>query len=80
MDLRSTATPCKPLLTLAQNYWNRRQKTFTYAQHDNAWITTADILKSYTEDMIQRWNEEIDALLVYVSLESQFPSCLRNDH
>ena len=31
-----------------------------------AWSETADIVKQYSDEMIQRWNSEIDTMLVFV--------------
>ena len=35
-------------------------------EHDQAWNETAKIVKTYSDQMIDRWNKEIDTLLVYV--------------
>ncbi|KAI0688772.1 hypothetical protein C8T65DRAFT_528548, partial [Cerioporus squamosus] len=43
---------------------------FTDDQHKQAWETTADIVKKSSDEMIERWNKEIDTLLVYAGLFS----------
>ncbi|TFK86759.1 hypothetical protein K466DRAFT_474112, partial [Polyporus arcularius HHB13444] len=35
-----------------------------------AWSKTAEIIKTYSDDMIGKWNSEIDTLLVYAGLFS----------
>ncbi len=50
----------------AQDYWDARRTFFTEEQRAKAWKETADILKTYSDEMVARWNQEIDTLLVYV--------------
>ena len=33
-----------------------------------AWEDTAEVVKQYSDEMVQRWNREIDGLLTYVCL------------
>ena len=32
-----------------------------------AWVKTADIIKKYSDEMVDQWNKEIDGLLTFVS-------------
>ena len=38
----------------------------TDEEHDDAWHETAKILKTYSDEIVDRWIKEIDTLLVYV--------------
>ena len=49
-----------------QEYWEARKSFFTEKQRADAWDKTAKIVKTYSDEMIDRWNKEIDTLLVYV--------------
>lgn len=49
-----------------QEQWEQRKKEFTGEQKRASWDRTADIVKMYSEEMVKRWNGEIDTLLVYV--------------
>ncbi|RDX49714.1 hypothetical protein OH76DRAFT_1455771 [Lentinus brumalis] len=49
---------------------NARATFFTEEQHRQAWENTADIVKKSSDEMIERWNKEIDTLLVYAGLFS----------
>ncbi len=35
-------------------------------EREDAWTETATIIKEYSDDLVDRWNKEIDTLLVYV--------------
>ncbi len=39
---------------------------YTPDQKAEAWSKTAEIIKVYSDDMVAKWNSEIDTLLVYV--------------
>ncbi|RDX48802.1 hypothetical protein OH76DRAFT_1404351 [Lentinus brumalis] len=51
-------------------YWETRKTFFTEEQHKQAWEATADIVKKSSDEMVERWNKEIDTLLVYAGLFS----------
>ena len=40
---------------------------FSDEEKARAWSQTADVVKTYSDEMVKRWNMEIDALLVFVS-------------
>ena len=41
-------------------------KEFTTEQKDKAWTEAAEAVKTYYDDLLRRWKEELDTLLVYV--------------
>ncbi|TBU36726.1 hypothetical protein BD309DRAFT_984756, partial [Dichomitus squalens] len=45
-------------------------ETYTQADKDKALSETAKVVKTYSDEMVKRWNEEIDNLLVYAGLFS----------
>ncbi|TBU22723.1 hypothetical protein BD311DRAFT_769855 [Dichomitus squalens] len=45
-------------------------ETYTQAEKDKALTETAKVVKTYSDEMVKRWNEEIDNLLVYAGLFS----------
>ncbi|RPD63464.1 hypothetical protein L227DRAFT_572612 [Lentinus tigrinus ALCF2SS1-6] len=51
-------------------YWNARKTFFTEEQRAKAWDETANIVKKYSDEMVDRWNKEIDTLLVFAGLFS----------
>ncbi len=53
-------------------YWESRKTFFTEEQHRQAWEATADIVKKASDEMVERWNKEIDTLLVYVRLSQSW--------
>ncbi|TFK87246.1 hypothetical protein K466DRAFT_599650 [Polyporus arcularius HHB13444] len=53
-----------------KQYWETRKSFFTDEQRAEAWEETAIIVKTYSDEMIERWNKEIDTLLVYAGLFS----------
>ena len=42
-----------------------------------AWARSAEIVKTYNDELVTRWKEEMDTLLVYVSSDS---TLVRNLH
>ena len=58
---------CSTHLTRCQELWTARSQLFTEEQKTEAWSRTADIMKTYSDELVKRWNSEIDTLLVYVS-------------
>ncbi|TBU22726.1 hypothetical protein BD311DRAFT_869248 [Dichomitus squalens] len=46
------------------------EETYTQAERDKALSEPAQIVKTYSDEMVKRWNEEIDNLLVYAGLFS----------
>ena len=52
-----------------------RKTFFTDAERADAWEKTAEIVEKYSDEMVKRWNGEIDTLLVYVRVDTdRFPS------
>ncbi|TBU21830.1 hypothetical protein BD311DRAFT_792534 [Dichomitus squalens] len=45
-------------------------ETYTQAEKGEALSKTAEIVRKYNDEMVKRWNEEIDTLLVYAGLFS----------
>ncbi|RPD63459.1 hypothetical protein L227DRAFT_467865, partial [Lentinus tigrinus ALCF2SS1-6] len=43
---------------------------FTEEERAKAWDETANIVKKYSDEMVDRWNKEIDTLLVFAGLFS----------
>ena len=42
------------------------KKDYTEEEKQAAWDETARIVKDYSDELVKRWKEEIDTLLVYV--------------
>ncbi|KAH9912336.1 uncharacterized protein BXZ73DRAFT_29345, partial [Epithele typhae] len=42
----------------------------TEEEKADAWARTVDVIKTYSDEMVRRWNAEIDTLLVYAGLFS----------
>ncbi len=40
---------------------------FTKEEKEKVWTEAAEAVKTYHEDLVRRWKEEMDTLLVYVS-------------
>ncbi|RDX49634.1 hypothetical protein OH76DRAFT_521685 [Lentinus brumalis] len=53
-----------------KEYWDARKTLFTEEQRTDAWNETANIVKTYSDELIERWNKEIDTLLIYAGLFS----------
>lgn len=47
---------------------DKRDKVYTPEQKTNAWSDAAGMVQNYSEDMIVRWNKEIDTYLVFVRI------------
>ncbi|KAI0698853.1 hypothetical protein C8Q76DRAFT_587081, partial [Earliella scabrosa] len=43
---------------------------FTEEEKKDAWDKTASVVKTYSDELVDRWNKEIDTLLVYAGLFS----------
>ena len=41
-------------------------EVYTEEEKKTAWDETARVVKEYSDEMVKRWKEEIDTLLVYV--------------
>ncbi|RPD77332.1 hypothetical protein L226DRAFT_569510, partial [Lentinus tigrinus ALCF2SS1-7] len=48
-----------------EDYWYARKTFFTEEERAKAWDETANIVKKYSDEMVERWNKEIDTLLVF---------------
>ncbi|KAI0744438.1 hypothetical protein C8Q76DRAFT_607197, partial [Earliella scabrosa] len=55
---------------MLQQRWRERTNDFTEEEKKDAWEKTADVVKKYSDELIIRWNKEIDTLLVYAGLFS----------
>ncbi|RDX49631.1 hypothetical protein OH76DRAFT_1403523 [Lentinus brumalis] len=53
-----------------EEYWDARRTVITDKEREDAWTETATIVKDYSDDLVDRWNKEIDTLLVYAGLFS----------
>ncbi|KAI0744442.1 hypothetical protein C8Q76DRAFT_804561 [Earliella scabrosa] len=54
--------------------WDERKDEFAEKEKEQAWDKTASVVKTYSDELIDRWNKEIDALLVYVRVPLDFPA------
>ncbi|KAL1937850.1 hypothetical protein VTO73DRAFT_12743 [Trametes versicolor] len=50
-------------------YW-KKFKVYTEEQKTKAWSDAAGMVQTYSDDMIERWNKEIDTYLVFAGLFS----------
>ncbi|KAI0698824.1 hypothetical protein C8Q76DRAFT_633950, partial [Earliella scabrosa] len=55
---------------MLQERWKERKNDFTEEEKKEAWEKTADVVKIYSDELVLRWNGEIDTLLVYAGLFS----------
>ena len=54
---------------LHQTYWFKgRHKHFTDEEKKKAWDAVSGVVKEYSDNMVKRWTDEMDTLLVYVSM------------
>ncbi|KAL1946898.1 hypothetical protein VTO73DRAFT_15002 [Trametes versicolor] len=71
--LEATPTELPPLPWTPpsiQELLNRREDLYRPEETEKAWSDAADVVKDYSDDMIKRWNAEIDTYLVYAGLFS----------
>ncbi|KAI0761060.1 hypothetical protein BD413DRAFT_592789 [Trametes elegans] len=54
----------------AQLLEEQRKSLYTEEQQAHAWSTAADMVKIYSDELVDRWNKEIDTYLVYAGLFS----------
>ncbi|KAI0758890.1 hypothetical protein C8Q74DRAFT_270673 [Fomes fomentarius] len=54
----------------ARERWKERRNDFTAEEKKRAWDKTARLVKEYSDELVKRWKEEIDTLLVYAGLFS----------
>lgn len=64
---------------LTQERWEERKSEYTDDQREQAWSKTADIVKTYSDEIVRRWNQEIDTLLVFVRLHVSRYKCRIDD-
>ncbi|KAI0744415.1 hypothetical protein C8Q76DRAFT_637597, partial [Earliella scabrosa] len=57
-------------LTTLEERWEERKQDFTEEEKKEAWDKTAEVVKKYSDELIDQWNKEIDTLLVYAGLFS----------
>lgn len=63
----SSLVTCKTLTDVLQERWKERQSSlYTEKEKSDAREEIAEIVKQYSDDMVKRWKEEMDTLLVYV--------------
>ncbi|KAH9886470.1 hypothetical protein C8Q73DRAFT_281363 [Cubamyces lactineus] len=53
-----------------EDIWEKRGSRYTAEEKAEAWSGTAEVVKTYSDEMVQRMNKEIDTLLVYAGLFS----------
>ena len=51
-----------------QKRWEERKYDFTEEEKTKAWERTASVVKAYSDELVDKWNQEIDTLLVYVGI------------
>ena len=49
-----------------QDIWNSRKGTYTHYEKAQAWDKAAKKVEEVSEEMVRRWSNEIDTLLVFV--------------
>ncbi|KAL1942581.1 hypothetical protein VTO73DRAFT_6183 [Trametes versicolor] len=58
-----------PRVYLGDVYY-KRDKAYTQEQRTKAWSNAAEMVQTYSDEMIKRWKEEIDTYLVFAGLFS----------
>ncbi|KAI0704106.1 hypothetical protein C8Q76DRAFT_823743 [Earliella scabrosa] len=58
------------LLEPMDRWYSERDGDFTEDEKKDAWDKTARVVKAYSDELVDRWNKEIDTLLVYAGLFS----------
>ncbi|RPD63462.1 hypothetical protein L227DRAFT_608701 [Lentinus tigrinus ALCF2SS1-6] len=53
-----------------EKYWEARKTFFTHEEREEAWKETFKNLEAYNDKLVERWNMEIDNLLVFAGLFS----------
>ncbi|TBU23585.1 hypothetical protein BD311DRAFT_781609 [Dichomitus squalens] len=54
----------------SQELWEKRKLPFDAKETQEAWENAAESLQTYSEEMVQRWNAELDNMLLYAALFS----------
>ena len=62
----SSSPVARKTLMKGQERWKERQSTYTEEQKTESRNEVAKIVKEYSDHMVERWNKEMDTLLVYV--------------
>ncbi|KAI0667083.1 hypothetical protein C8Q78DRAFT_1082590 [Trametes maxima] len=62
--------PPKPTKGHLEALINKRETLYTEEERAQAWSDAAEMVNRYSDDMIKRWNKEIDTYLVYAGLFS----------
>ncbi|TBU21321.1 hypothetical protein BD311DRAFT_772298 [Dichomitus squalens] len=65
-----STTPFPWKLPSVEDLRKEFSETYTQAEKDSALEKTAEVVKQYSDEMVKRWKEEIDTLLVYAGLFS----------
>lgn len=55
-----------------QDLLEERKTIRTEEEKDKAWTDAADMVKTYSDEMVERWNRVIDTYLVFVCNASQY--------
>ncbi|KAL1945558.1 hypothetical protein VTO73DRAFT_2409 [Trametes versicolor] len=58
-----------PAVSLRDVYWTKN-KVYTEERKTKAWSDAAEMVQTYSDEMIKRWKEEIDTYLVFAGLFS----------
>ncbi|KAH9856858.1 hypothetical protein C2E23DRAFT_882158 [Lenzites betulinus] len=53
-----------------ENLYRGRKDIYTSEQKAKAWTDAADMVKKYSDEMVERWNRQIDTYLVFAGLFS----------
>ncbi|KAI0359335.1 hypothetical protein OH77DRAFT_1020108 [Trametes cingulata] len=64
-----TSFPPEWKLPSIEELMEQRKELFTPEEKDEAFALLSGFVKKYTDEMIDRWNTEIDTYLVYISLQ-----------
>ncbi|KAI0640842.1 hypothetical protein C8Q79DRAFT_1037483 [Trametes meyenii] len=56
--------------TTLEMLWKKRGDRYTANEKAEAWNDSAEVVKTFSDEMIHKWNKEIDTLLVYAGLFS----------
>ncbi|TBU57408.1 hypothetical protein BD310DRAFT_959559 [Dichomitus squalens] len=54
----------------SQELWEKRKLPFDAKETQEAWENAAESLQTYSEEMVQRWNAELDNMLLHAALFS----------
>ncbi|KAL1937848.1 hypothetical protein VTO73DRAFT_12741 [Trametes versicolor] len=55
-----------PVAVSIEDMYTKASDVYTQEQKTKAWLDTAEMVQTYSDEMIKRWKEEIDTYLVFV--------------